>query len=68
MQKQFEQDAEKALFKDVEYDPVSEDFESDERVDFMVPIDQVRFSRRAHVTIHSILITGLTHLTRLTPV
>ncbi|MDE0018389.1 MAG: hypothetical protein OXU51_19560 [Candidatus Poribacteria bacterium] len=42
MQKQFEQDAENALFKDVEYDPGSENFEPDERVDFMVPIDQVR--------------------------
>ena len=42
MQKQFEQAAEKALFKDVEYDPASENFETDERVDFMVPIEQVR--------------------------
>ncbi len=42
MQKQFEQEAEKALFKDVEYDPASENFEPDERVDFMVPINQVR--------------------------
>ena len=42
MQKQFEQEAEKALFKDVEYDPASENFEPDERVDFMVPIEQVR--------------------------
>ena len=42
MQKQFEQDAEKALFKDIEYDPASENFEPDERVDFMVPIEQVR--------------------------
>ena len=42
MQKQFEQEVEKALFKDVEYDPVSENFEPDERVDFMVPIEQVR--------------------------
>ncbi|MCY3742338.1 MAG: hypothetical protein OXH00_15090 [Candidatus Poribacteria bacterium] len=42
MQKQFEQDAEKALFKDVEYDPASENFKPDERVDFMVPIEQVR--------------------------
>ncbi len=42
MQKQFEQDAEKALFRDVEYDPASKSFEPDERVDFMVPIEQVR--------------------------
>ena len=42
MRKQFEQDSEKSLFKDVEYDPVSENFEPDERVDFMVPINQVR--------------------------
>ncbi len=44
MQKQFEQDEEKALFRDVEYDPISENFETDERVDFMVPIKQVRIS------------------------
>ena len=42
MQKQFEQDKDKALFTDVEYDPISENFEPDERVDFMVPINQVR--------------------------
>ena len=42
MQKQFEQAAEKALFRDIEYDAVSENFEPDERVDFMVPINQVR--------------------------
>ena len=42
MQKQFEQDQERALFTDVEYDPISENFEPDERVDFMVPIKQVR--------------------------
>ena len=42
MQKQFEQDKEKALITDVEYDPLSENFEPDERVDFMVPINQVR--------------------------
>ena len=42
MQKQFEQDEERALFRDVEYDPISENFEPDERVDFMVPIKQVR--------------------------
>ena len=44
IQKQFEQDKEKALFRDVEYDPVSENFEPDERVDFMVPIEQARIS------------------------
>ena len=42
MQKQLEQDKEKAFFTDVEYDPISENFEPDERVDFMVPIKQVR--------------------------
>ncbi len=42
MQKQFEQDEGKALFRDMEYDPISKNFEPDERVDFMVPIDQVR--------------------------
>ena len=42
MQKQFEQDKQKALFRDIEYDPISEEFEPDERVDFMVPIQQVR--------------------------
>ena len=42
MQKQFEQDKEKALFTDIEYDPISKNFEPDERVDFMVPINQVR--------------------------
>ena len=56
MQKQFEQAAEKALFKAVEYDPASENVSDarhhddrdrvtsenpDERVDFMVPIEQV---------------------------
>ena len=40
--KQFEQDVEKALFTDIEYDPGTENFEPDERVDFMVPIEQVR--------------------------
>ena len=44
MQKQFEQDEGKALFRDVEYDPISKNFEPDERVDFMVPIKQVRIS------------------------
>ena len=47
MQKQFEQAEEKALFRDVEYDPISENFEPDERVDFMVPIVQVRASGEA---------------------
>ena len=42
MQKQFEQDPENALFRDIEYDSVSKKFESDERVDFMVPIEQAR--------------------------
>ena len=42
MQKQFEQDKEKALFTDIEYDPISKNFEPDERVDFMVPINQVQ--------------------------
>jgi len=43
MQKQFEQDQGRALFTDVEYDPTSKHFGPDERVDFMVPIEQVRF-------------------------
>ena len=42
MHKQFEQDVEKALFTDIEYDPGTENFEPDEQVDFMVPIEQVR--------------------------
>lgn len=42
MHKQFEQDVEKALFTDIEYDPGTENYEPDERVDFMVPIEQVR--------------------------
>ena len=57
MQKQFEQETEKALFRDIEYDPLSENFSDtrhhddrdrltsenpDARVDFMVPIEQVR--------------------------
>ena len=42
LQKQFEQDREKALFRDV-----AESFEADERVDFMVPIAQVRASGAA---------------------
>ena len=44
IQKQFEQDVESALFTDVEYNPESEKYEPDERVDFMVPILQVRIS------------------------
>ena len=42
MQKQFEPDEGKALFTDAEYDPISKNFEPDERIDFMVPIEQVR--------------------------
>ena len=42
MQKQLEQDKSNALFTDVEYDPITEDFEADERIDFMVPKNQVR--------------------------
>ncbi len=41
MQKQFELDEDSALFTDVAYDPVTEKFESDERVDYLVPIQQV---------------------------
>ena len=50
MHKQFEQDVAKALFTDIEYDPVAENFEPDERVDFMVPIEQGRAAgeRRIH--------------------
>ena len=49
MQKQFEPEKEKALFTDIEYDPISKNFESDERVDFMVPIEQVRIGDRGRV-------------------
>ncbi len=49
MQKQLEQDKERALFTDVEHDPVLENFEPDERVDFMVPIEQVRTSGEGRV-------------------
>ena len=49
MQKQFEQDEERALFTDVAYDPVLENYEPDERVDFMVPIEQVRASGQRKV-------------------
>ena len=50
LQKQFEQDAINALFTDVQYDPISENYQSDQRVDFMVPIEQVRVagSRRVY--------------------
>ena len=50
LQKQFEQDAINALFTDVQYEPISENFQSDQRVDFMVPIEQVRVagSRRVY--------------------
>ena len=44
LQRQFEQDEENAIFLDVEYDAQTENFEADERVDFMVPIEQVRAS------------------------
>lgn len=44
LQKQYEQDEENALFLDVEYDSASDLYEPDERVDFMVPDDQVRTS------------------------
>lgn len=42
IQKQFEQNAEDAVFLDVEYDSAAELFEPDERVDFLVPDEQVR--------------------------
>ena len=44
LQKQFEQDEEGAIFLDVEGDPSNEDdpLNADQRVDFMVPIEQVR--------------------------
>ena len=41
MQRQFEQDIENALFTDIAYDPVTEYYEPDERVDFMIPVRQV---------------------------
>lgn len=44
LQKQYEQDEENAIFLDVEYEPQTENFEADERVDFMVPVEQVRAS------------------------
>ena len=42
MQKQLEPDKSYALFTDIEYDPDSEKFEADERIDFMVPKNQIR--------------------------
>ena len=42
LQKQLEQEQEGAIFLDVEHDEVTGDFEPDERVDFLVPIEQVR--------------------------
>ena len=44
LQKQFELDAEEAVFLDVEFDEAADLFEPDERVDFMVPDEQVRTS------------------------
>ena len=44
LQHQYEQDEENAIFLDVEYEPQTENFEADERVDFMVPVEQVRAS------------------------
>lgn len=44
MQKQLEQDKSNALFTDVEYDPITEEFEADERIDFMVLDNQIRES------------------------
>ena len=44
LQKQFELDEEDAIFLDVEYDEGTELFEPDERVDFLVPEEQVRES------------------------
>ena len=42
LQKQYELDEEDAVFLDVEYDSGTELFEPDERVDFLVPDEQVR--------------------------
>ena len=42
MQTQLEQDKSYALFTDIEYDPDTEKFEADERIDFMVPKNQIR--------------------------
>ena len=44
LQRQFEQDEEGATFLDVEYDSVADLYEPDERVDFLVPEEQVRIS------------------------
>ena len=44
LQKQYEQDEADALFLDVEYDAAADLYEPDERVDFMVPEEQVRTS------------------------
>ena len=49
MQKQMEIDKSYALFTDVEYDPLTENFEADERIDFMVLENQLSgdyYSRR----------------------
>ena len=42
MQKQLEQDKSHALFTDIEYDPITEEYEADERIDFMVLDNQIR--------------------------
>ncbi|MDE0637871.1 MAG: hypothetical protein OXI43_18690 [Candidatus Poribacteria bacterium] len=44
LQKQLELEAEEAIFLDVEFDEAADLFEPDERVDYMVPEDQVRIS------------------------
>ena len=44
LQKQYELDEEDAIFLDVEYDSGAELFEPDERIDFLVPDEQVRTS------------------------
>ena len=44
LQRQYEQAEENAIFLDVAYDAQTENFEADERVDFMVPVEQVRAS------------------------
>lgn len=44
MQKQLEQDKSNALFTDVDYDPITEYYEADERIDFMVLDNQIRAS------------------------
>ena len=50
MQKQLEHDKSYALFTDVEYDPDTEKFEADERIDFMVPKNQIRESLERRVS------------------